>query len=463
MTGYRVPADAPVEMGRPLWGYSRVPVESVCRLWSAYREGLLRTADLRTWFAAHELLARRCNLRRGRVPRFTVTEVSSVSSLSISLSKASIRRLTRLGFLTWSNTGIQPLCGTEATVVALTGLPLMLAAVTNPRRVLPIPRHTVLMLARSRRPVLIATILGQLFRCIYYRSRTCVSWGRCKASWVADAFGVDVRNVKAARKELETCGWMRQVTSNHWQRQRFGAAFVITLQWESRQDRRLHAPVISPLRKAQKAAKSPPPVSYKDLPFGNEDQNRVSAHRTGVCGEGSGKGEPRLLHVVPADLVNPERTAALFRQAVSDGLVKDVPMERLRFFAAAERAKRLAHNPGGFFVTLLRRQLWKHISDRDEEPARRVLVRMPEFFYGMSPPARDSRRGKTVNAPELIGATEEDRAAVRVAVRRLLDQATGRTDVGINRRIAARSSSGSTGTMRGVQPKFEAFDAAFPS
>lgn len=463
MAGYRVPANAPVELGRPLWGYSRVPVESVCRLWSAYRKGLLRTADLRTWFAAHELLARRCNLRKGRVPRFTVIEASSVSLLSVSLSKASIRRLTRLGFLAWSNAGVQPLSGTEATVVALTGLSSMTAAVTNPRRVLPIPRHTVLMLARSRRPVLIATILGQLFRCVYYRSRMCASWGRCKASWVADTFGVDVRNVKAARKELEALGWMRQVTSSHWQRQRYGASFVVSLQWDSRRDSRMTTPPISPPRSAHRTTKSPPPEFYKNLPFGNEHQNRVSAHGAGVCGQGSGKGKPRLLHVVPADLTNPERTAALFRQAVREGLVKDVPMERLRFFAAAERAKRLAQNPSGFFVTLLRRQLWKHISDRDEEPARRVLARMPEFFYGTMPPEKTRRRGRIINPSEFIATTEEDRESVRAAIRQSLDQAMGGTEAGINCRIVARSSSGSTGTMRGVQPKFEAFDAAFPS
>ena len=173
MGGYRIPASAPVEMGRPLWGYCRIHVKAICQIWAAYQEGLLETADLRTWFAAHELVARRCDLRKGRVPRYTLAELASISSIRPSRLKASVGRLARLGFLGWSATRVQPLGGTEATVEALTGMRSMLALVTNANRVVPVPRHTVLLLARCRRPVLVATILGQLIRCVYYRARTC--------------------------------------------------------------------------------------------------------------------------------------------------------------------------------------------------------------------------------------------------------------------------------------------------
>ena len=270
---------------------------------------------------------------------------------------------------------------------ALTGLRSMLALVTNANRVVPVPRQTVLLLARCRRPVLVATILGQLIRCVYYRARTCVSWGRCKASWIANTFGVDVRNVKAARGELMRLGWMRQLDSNHWQRQRYGAAFVVSLQWDSRQDQSPHTNPISPPRVLTIRPKSPPPYQYRDLPDGIQHQDRGGPRRTGVHGQriGEGKaGTPKLRHVVAADLTSASRTAGLFCEAVRVGLVSDTQSERLRFFAAAERAKRLAQNPGGFFLSILRKGLWHHISDQDEEPARRVLSELPEFYYGLA-------------------------------------------------------------------------------
>lgn len=415
MAGYRVPADAPVETGRPLWGYSRISVESLCKLWSAYREGLLRMADLRTWFAVHELLARRCGLPKGRVPRYTVEEASFISALSIPKLKASVDRLTRLGFLAWSTTGVRPLSGTEATLRALTGHSSMIAVVPNSSRVLPVPRHTVLLLARCRRPVLFATILGQLFRCVYYRSRMSASWGRCKSSWIAAAFGVDVRNVKAARQELEARGWMRQVTSNHWQRQRYGAAFVISLQWDSRQDNGVGTPTVSPPRNPRVATKSPPPNVYKNLPEGSKHQNRVERGRPGVQGQGNGEEKPRLLHIVPGDLINPSRTAMLFRDAFRAGLVADTPAERLKFFAAAERAKRLARNPGGFFVAVVRQRLWTHISDQDEEQARRVLASMQGFYYGSCSGVAALRNGSDfrVNRSKMA---DENRETVRTTI-----------------------------------------------
>jgi hypothetical protein len=85
---------------------------------------------------------------------------------------------------------------------------------------------------------------------------------------------------------------------------------------------------------------------------------------------------------VPKDLAEPVRLATLFRQAAQAGWVRETSVERLRFFAAAERAQRLgARNPAGFFIALVHRRLWLHLSHPDEEAARCKLHRMPEFYY----------------------------------------------------------------------------------
>jgi hypothetical protein len=417
-------AAKPAERGRPLWGFCRIRVETICRLWAALRERDLSLCDLRVWFGAHELVTRRCTMGKGRRAAFTEQELGGVCELAAPRVRASIRLLERMGFLSWSQGGIVLKDGTPEGAAALTGLPAMLSSVTNHRRTVPIPRHTVLLLARTRRPVSMATVLGLLFRCMYYRSGECVSWGTCKASWVAETFGVDIRNVKAARRELERLGWMRQLDSFHWHRQRYGGSFVVTLAWDSRQSPSgpRKRQTISPPQRASSPAKSPPPESYRDLPSGIKDQKRAAARRAGVQGQPKGEGAPRLLHVVPMDLQSPGRTANLFHQALRAGLVRDAPTERLRFFAAAERANRLGSNPGGFFVTMLKKRLWQNISHGEEEAARQTLARMPEFFYGEKSQRRPAATPSAIPSSQkgsALNATPE-RAAIRELVRRSL-------------------------------------------
>ncbi|MCL2641467.1 MAG: hypothetical protein FWD53_11515, partial [Phycisphaerales bacterium] len=70
--------------------------------------------------------------------------------------------------------------------------------------------------------------------------------------------------------------------------------------------------------------------------------------------------EPNLRNITVADLTNPRRLDRLFRQAVATGAVGggDSPSERLRWFAAAERALNLStQNPCGFFMRLFRQNL----------------------------------------------------------------------------------------------------------
>ena len=54
--------------------------------------------------------------------------------------------------------------------------------------------------------LLLATTLGHLLRCMYYRDGRCCPDGRCKSSWIARTFGVDIRNVKAALEKSANLG-----------------------------------------------------------------------------------------------------------------------------------------------------------------------------------------------------------------------------------------------------------------
>jgi hypothetical protein len=89
--------------------------------------------------------------------------------------------------------------------------------------------------------------------------------------------------------------------------------------------------------------------------------------------------------------------------------------ERLWFFAAAERAKRRADNPGGYFVSVLKQRRWPMLSIGDEERARRALLCVPDFYFGCAQSASMSS-ARAPLAPKLNGGPAE-RAMVRELIR----------------------------------------------
>jgi len=128
-------------------------------------------------------------------------------------------------------------------------LSAMLAQIRNHRRLVPVPRRLLRFIAGGCRRSLIATIVWRLVRCLYYSKGQCQPHGLCKASWIAEVFGVSVRGVKTARHELETLALLQRVEVPQWVLNRYGQKMTINLQWEL-------PPVLVP----------PPSVSRKVLP-----------------------------------------------------------------------------------------------------------------------------------------------------------------------------------------------------
>ena len=95
----------------------------------------------------------------------------------------------------------------------------------------------------------------------------------------------------------------------------------------------------------------------------------------------------------------------LFRQATNTGLVRDTSSDRLQFFAAAERAKRLgSRNPAGFFVTCCGNDCGGISATPMRMRPDARLNRMPEFFHGRATQsacqARPQRTIATTDAGE---------------------------------------------------------------
>src|SRR5262249_50063270 len=139
-----------------------------------------------------------------------------------------LANLQQAGLLTWADSQLTfPAPQLETNPALAT----MLAQIPNSHRRIPVPRRLLRFLARNVSRVLLATILGHLFRCLYYRQGRCRADGFCKASWIADIFSVSPRAVKAARQRLEALGFLQRTDTPQWVRNRYGQKMIINLQW----------------------------------------------------------------------------------------------------------------------------------------------------------------------------------------------------------------------------------------
>ena len=362
-----------VSARKPGGGFCLVSGTSLLRAWAAYRSGDLRLMDLRVWFGCFELVARRCVAKKGIRPKYTVDEVRSlVGGAGGEHLRHSIARLERLGLVIWGETCItlpRPDLASNDLDLAL-----MCEQVTNHRRLVPVPRRIIRLMAGGARRVVIATILGHLLRCLYYRNGRCEAEGSCKSSWIAEVFNVGLRNVKSARQHLVRIGWLEPVNRRQAYLNRFGKRMRINLDW-SRND--ISGESKRSPRPADFTTGSAPPYNDKKLSSRIYMNQKPEHGPTGVFKKTARAGSPTLRHVVPDDLRDPRRLDDLRRQALKAGLVNDSECDRLRFFAAAEHAKAIGtRNACGLFATLVRRKLWQFSTHDDEDSARRTLSRL---------------------------------------------------------------------------------------
>jgi hypothetical protein len=395
---------------KPAGGFCFITVAQLAMAWWAKAQGWIRFADLRVYLAAHEVLAKRCGLKAGVPPRFDLVELCRLTGLSLDRVRASLKRLAAAGLMSWSQSALSFAESPDALNADLSGFLEFLDRIPNHNRRVPVPRR-ILRLMAGARPAMIATILGHLFRCLYYRDGRCHSYGRCKASWIADTFGVALRRVKEARADLIEQGWLLPIESDQWQLNRWGAAFTINLAWDRTDSVTAPAvsgpppePVAAPVPTPELA---PPPAGFSPelappreqetlLPVEEELRNQepASGGPAGFSKSQSGPEEhpesapapPTLQNVVPADLKDTGRLFELHEQAQAAGLIGSSESDRLKFVAAAEHARAVGSvNPPGLFVRIIRSKLYPFITQDDEDAAN---ARIKRHLYGKPPSER---------------------------------------------------------------------------
>ena len=417
---------------KPTGGFVFLTVQQLCLIWWAYRTRLIQLMDFRVWFAAHEMVARRCKLEPDQVPDYTPKELHGlVGGVGGEHLRASLRRLHTLGLLTWSSTRLT--FATAPTdlrgVEDISDFFTMHQAIVNNHRRVPVPRQAVRLIAGGLKASVIATMLGHLLRCLYYREQRCVSGGWCKASWIAEVFGMDLRSVKAARKHLVAIGWLQTFPAPQRLCNRWGSYTRISLSWT-----RVALEHATADRATPPASASPPPAEFctsKLPPLAKKNQKplqelqhqepapladaapaappRLPAAPTpsGTIGvEQQGKDQttsptlpPTLQHIVPDDLHDTARLLALFEQAQRHELIGPSDSARLTFLATAEHARVIGStNPCGLFAALIRRQLWHYVTDSDEDAA---SARLKQHWYGHESPRRPAPPPISAEPPAL--------------------------------------------------------------
>jgi hypothetical protein len=223
---------------KPIGGFVPITVIQLCLLWWLLTSHQIRLLDVRVWFACHELgeHARRCQLAPGQIPHYTIDELRQLLRLRRGphAIRAALRRLEDLGLLTWGPHSLTfATSPSDLQGADLTGFYVMLDRIENNRRLVPVPRQLIRWIAQGCRRVRLATVLGHLMRCLYYKKEgICVSGGRCKSSWIARVFGVDHRQIKAERQRLLALGILEAgPPSPQWLLNREGPWCYVSMTW----------------------------------------------------------------------------------------------------------------------------------------------------------------------------------------------------------------------------------------
>lgn len=377
-------------------GSINIPALELCCVWTMLQEGHIRPLDARTWLACLEVRERRKFAGRGRTPAYEVAEVAALIGGTEIGARASIRRLQRAGLVRWTSSGPSFVESPEnLAVVDVSSVLEMAALMPARRRSFPMPRRMLRLLAGGVKRSVLATVFGHLLRCPHYTKTK--GWdpvGACKASWVAEAFGVSERSVKRARAHLvHELRWLMPEEAEQWYLNRNGGRFGVRLDWtgearpsvgEGRGCSEFSTAELSPpqggtgTRLSPPESKQPSPSEIQKSTPGAERPRPPVESSTKKVGEGC----PQLTRIRPEDLRSVPRVMELFDQALTSKAWRargwtptDGYLERLNWAAAARRASvRGSINPCGVFVHLVSKRKWDHISNDDEEAVRRELA-----------------------------------------------------------------------------------------
>jgi len=398
---------------KPEGGFAFFTVTQLVMAWTALREAEIGLKELRVYFALAEMKSRRCGCTDDDPPpEFTPLEIRRLVG-GAGGEREAVNKLLAVGLLREvSKTSIEFATDPGELRFESKTLEATLDLIPNNDRRVPVPRRIVRLIAGGARRTLIATILGHLIRCMFYKRGMCHPKGCVKASWIAEVFGVSERRVHEQRRHLVALGWLLPQETSQRTLNGHGLWVTINLAWDALAEakERLYEPAVehagggegaqepvspaadSPAElsppPAEKAVEIVPPLNIENkepLPRGgSKNQEPASGGPAGVYISQSESKKPEapadrptLRDVKPEDLRDPARLLDLHAQAIAAGYVSSSEADRLNFFAAANHARVIgSRNPPGLFVRIVRSGLWNFLTQDDEDVARVQLRRV---------------------------------------------------------------------------------------
>ena len=347
-------------------GYRAITAGNLIRLIVARNSGEISSSALRVYLGCHLLVASR-EAAKAKAPHYTLKELNQRvgKDLSEYTLKKALEELSKANLLTYQETAIQfhsPVTPETARIAKALG--------TSTARPIPLPRYLLRRLARHTKPAELIAALGHLIRCLFIKPSGIRATGFVKSALLASVFGISERVVHSARKWLESLNILQPVKVAQRILNRYGACFRV----------RLSRPV------SLKQVEFAPPNKKPSMEVHTNQKNNkpTKAVNTGFCTDLI--KNPTLTDIQTQDLKRLGRLESLYQQAVERGWLPDCECSIRNFVAAAARATRVSGNPAKVFVGIVKKRLWHHITQAQEDHALSVLKRYRENHPGAFKP-----------------------------------------------------------------------------
>ena len=382
-------------------GYKTITISQLGNLLHALQARKITWLAARTWFAGLEMVAireaaNRCRRlqsgprRKPITPCYTRGELTELTGLNSRAIAQALKELRDAGLGEFTTARI---CVGNVPLPETHEFIKMLAGGRSANRPVPVPRPLLRFIARQPTAALGKVMLGYICRglSIARSGGTISASGTVKASWLADILGLSERSVRYAQTELRSMGWIGKDTgSKQWKLNRHGAWFRINLDWATvarpgaicaTREGALNGVPIARLT-PESCTPVAPPKEDRKTPSESKDQRTVpgvlkteaKTNPKTSPPESAAFPRPTLRDICREDLHSEDRLRELLAQAVEKGWLKNCQADALNFFGAAVRARTAANGDAvRIFVALVRRRLWHHITQAQEDEARRAV------------------------------------------------------------------------------------------
>ena len=384
-----------------LGGVYMISPLAIVSVWAALKLKLISWNQLRVWIALLEIRTWRDTMEptQRNLFRFTPRRIAQVlgKRRASPRLKQALAELERLSLARLTPTEISFTVSVDELHPDLRAeIERMLKSLGNKNttRIIRMPRRLMRLVMNSRaRPLRAAVLFGMLLRMTLVKR---YRWykGCLTTTLLADLSGFNESRIKHERAALIKEGCFERLETPTRVRQQHGDWYVLGRDLPS-----LSGPTSATKWQPPSAPRQvnrQPPIKKPVPSFGTETNQFLPA-KPGASHKATApqpKQSPSWHRIVPEDLREPRRRLALYENALQNSVIVDSAANRLTFYAAVARARRVGSiNPCGMLRRIVETRTYHaHITDRDEDQAQTWLREMepqpaPELLALVTPQA----------------------------------------------------------------------------